>query len=46
MSKRILAGLAALFLAVVGAVAVLAYAHGADRRALKGQEAIGAYVVR
>jgi pilus assembly protein CpaB len=45
MSKRILAGLAALLLAAIGAVAVLTYARGADRRALEGQQAIGAYVV-
>ncbi|MFL6099983.1 MAG: Flp pilus assembly protein CpaB [Actinomycetales bacterium] len=46
MSKRILAGVAALLLAAIGAVAVLAYTRGADRRALEGQQAIGAYVVR
>lgn len=44
MSKRILAGAAAVLLAVVGTVAVFAYARGADRRALQGQTAIGAYV--
>jgi pilus assembly protein CpaB len=44
MNKRILAGLAAVLLAVVGTVAVFAYARGADRRALQGQTAIGAYV--
>jgi pilus assembly protein CpaB len=46
MSKRILAGAAALLLAVVGAVAVLAYARTADQRALQGQQAVSAYVVR
>jgi pilus assembly protein CpaB len=44
MNKRILAGLAAVLLAVVGTVAVFAYARGADRRALQGQTAIGTYV--
>jgi pilus assembly protein CpaB len=46
MNKRILVGVAALLLAVIGTAAVLVYARGADRRALQGQEAIGAYVVR
>jgi pilus assembly protein CpaB len=44
MNKRILAGVVAVLLAVVGTVAVFAYARGADRRALQGQTAIGAYV--
>lgn len=44
MSRRILAALAALLIAVVGSVAVVAYAHAADQRALAGQEAIRAYV--
>jgi len=46
MSKRILMGIAAVVLAAVGTVAVLAYARGADQRALEGQHAISAYVVR
>ena len=46
MSKRILFGIAAVVLAAIGTTAVLAYARGADRRALEGQQAISAYVVR
>jgi pilus assembly protein CpaB len=46
MNKRILVGVAALLLAAIGTTAVLVYARGADRRALQGQQAIGAYVVR
>jgi pilus assembly protein CpaB len=46
MSRRIGIGIAALLLAVVGTVAVLAYARGADQRALKGQQAVSAYIVR
>jgi pilus assembly protein CpaB len=46
MSKRILVGVAALLLAVIGTTAVLVYARGADQRALQGQQAIGTYVVR
>jgi pilus assembly protein CpaB len=44
MSRRIIAVLAALIIAVVGSVAVVAYAHAADQRALAGQEAVRAYV--
>ncbi len=44
MSRRIIAALAALLIAVVGSVAVVAYAHAADQRALAGQEAVRAYV--
>ena len=46
MNKRILVGVAALLLAAIGTTAVLLYARGADRRALQGQEAVSAYVVR
>jgi pilus assembly protein CpaB len=46
MNKRILVGIAAVVLAAIGTTAVLAYARGADRRALQGQAAISAYVVR
>lgn len=42
--KRALVVVAAVVLAVVGAVAVLAYARTADRRALAGQEAREVYV--
>jgi Flp pilus assembly protein CpaB len=39
MSRRILAVMVALALAVLGCLAVVAYVRGADRRALAGQEA-------
>ena len=42
--KRILAVLAAVLLAIVGAVAVLGYANAADSRAVAGQEAMTVYV--
>ena len=42
--KRALVVVAAVVLAVVGAVAVLAYARSADQRALAGQEAREVYV--
>lgn len=42
--KRSLVVLAALLLAVLGAVAVLAYARSADERALVGQESVEVYV--
>jgi pilus assembly protein CpaB len=44
MSRRITAALAALLIAVVGSVAVVAYARAADQRAVAGQEAVRAYV--
>jgi pilus assembly protein CpaB len=46
MTRRILIGFLAIVLAAVGTGAVLAYAHGADRRALAGQQAVNAYIVR
>src|SRR4051812_30040901 len=46
MKRRPLVALAALVLAAIGSLAVLTYAQGADRRALQGQEAVSAYVVR
>src|SRR3954471_10804612 len=46
MSRRILAALAALLIAVVGSVAVVAYARAADQRALAGQEAVRVYVAK
>lgn len=42
--KRLLVVLLAVVLAVVGSVAVLAYARTADERALAGQEAVEVYV--
>jgi pilus assembly protein CpaB len=44
MSRRIIAAVAALVIAVVGSVAVVAYARAADQRALAGQEAVRVYV--
>jgi pilus assembly protein CpaB len=44
MSRRILAVLGALVIAVVGSFSVVAYARAADQRALAGQEAVRAYV--
>jgi pilus assembly protein CpaB len=46
MSRRLLIAVAALAVAVMGTVAVFAYARGADRRALLGQQAVSAYIVR
>lgn len=46
MSRRLIAGITALALAIVGTAAVFAYARGADRRALQGQQVVSAYVVR
>ena len=45
MQRRLLAALAALVLAVVGAVVLVAYARGADRRALEGVASVPVYVV-
>lgn len=45
MRRRLLAALAALVLTVVGAVVLVAYAHGADRRALAGVASVPVYVV-
>jgi pilus assembly protein CpaB len=44
MSRRITAVVAALVIALVGSVAMVAYARAADQRALVGQEAVRAYV--
>jgi pilus assembly protein CpaB len=44
MTRRILAALAAVLIALVGAVAVVTYARAADERALAGQQAVRAYV--
>jgi pilus assembly protein CpaB len=43
--RRLLAALAALVLAVVGALVLVAYARGADRRALEGVASVPVYVV-
>jgi pilus assembly protein CpaB len=44
MSRRIVAVVVALLVALGGAVAVVAYARTADRRALAGQQAVQAFV--
>lgn len=44
MTRRLLAVVAALLVALAGAAAVVAYARTADRRALAGQQAVRAYV--
>jgi pilus assembly protein CpaB len=46
MSKRVLAVIAAILVGVLGTTAVVLYARAADRRALAGQEAVEAFVVR
>lgn len=45
MRRRLLAAIAALLLAVVGALVLVAYARGADRRALEGEASVPVYVV-
>ncbi len=44
MTRRIIAALAALLIALAGSMAVMGYAKAADRRALAGQEAVRAFV--
>jgi pilus assembly protein CpaB len=46
MNRRVLAGAAAAIIAITGAGAVVVYARAADQRALEGQRAVTAYVVR
>jgi len=46
MKRRPLVAMAALVIAALGTVAVLMYAKSADQRALRGQEAVNAFVVR
>lgn len=45
MKSRLLAGIAALVLAVVGAILVVSYAQGADSRAVQGLEPVTVLVV-
>src|SRR4051794_28275219 len=45
MRRRLLAALAALLLAALGAVVLLAYVRGADSRALAGVQTVGVLVV-
>lgn len=44
MTRRILAALAALVIALAGLFGVVSYARAADQRALAGQEAVPAYI--
>ncbi len=44
MTRRILAAIVAMLIALGGALAVMSYARAADQRALAGQEAVRAYV--
>ncbi|MEK0155537.1 Flp pilus assembly protein CpaB [Arthrobacter oryzae] len=45
MKSRLLAGVVAVLLAIVGAVLVVTYAQGADQRAVKDLEPVGVLVV-
>lgn len=45
MKSRLLAGIAAVVLAVIGAVLVVSYAHGADERAVKDLDPVDVLVV-
>lgn len=46
MNRRVVAGTTAAVIAIAGAGAVVLYARSADERALEGQRAVTAYVVR
>ena len=46
MKSRLLAGIAALVLAVVGAILVVSYAQGADARAVQGLEPVPVLVIK
>ena len=46
MKSRLLAGVAAVVLAIVGAMLVISYAQGADQRAVKNLEPVGVLVVK
>lgn len=46
MKSRLLAGSAAVLLAIIGIVLVISYAQGADRRALEGLEPVDVLVVQ
>ncbi|WP_426225612.1 Flp pilus assembly protein CpaB [Pseudarthrobacter sp. DSP2-3-2b1] len=45
MKSRLLAGVVAVLLAIVGAVIVVSYAQGADQRAVSGLDPVGVLVV-
>lgn len=46
MKSRLLAGVAAVLLAIVGAVLMFTYAQGADQRAMQNLEPVGVLVVK
>ncbi|WCI08470.1 hypothetical protein PJ267_19735 [Arthrobacter sp. OVS8] len=46
MKSRLLAGIAALVLAIVGALLVVSYAQGADTRAVQGLDPVAVLVVK
>ena len=46
MKSRLLAGAAAVVLAIVGAMLVISYAQGADQRAVKNLEPVAVLVVK
>ncbi|MEV5051782.1 Flp pilus assembly protein CpaB [Arthrobacter sp. LAR12-1-1.1] len=46
MKSRLLAGIAAVVLAIVGAMLVISYAQGADQRAVKNLEPVSVLVVK
>ena len=46
MKSRLLAGLAAVMLAIIGAILVVSYAQGADTRAVQGLEPVTVLVVQ
>lgn len=46
MKSRLLAGIAAIVLALIGAVLVVSYAQGADQRAVKNLEPVSVLVVK
>lgn len=45
MKSRMLAGVSAVVLAIIGAVLIIAYAQGADARAMKDMDPVGVLVV-
>lgn len=46
MKRRVITGVVSVLLAVLGVSVVLAYAHGADTRAMAGIQAVNVFVVR
>ncbi len=46
MKSRLLAGIAAVVLAIIGAILVVSYAQGADTRAVQGLDPVSVLVVK